>query len=180
MVLIIKSIELGLMAEHLTAHKGILTKLNNYYCIAQEPELKKIIHDQFIIMQNHVIVMLMLIDPEINASITVADLQKYQPVEFNCNESRLLLKDKDIALEGKNTAKSMSEDNYMSALRMETPNIRHIHIHMALQQATLQERYSNLIKRKKWIDMPNATLSEQKRILSHFKAMYQLTNYAQR
>ncbi|MFS0888833.1 spore coat protein [Peribacillus frigoritolerans] len=172
--MIIKSIELGLMAEHLTAHKGILAKLHNYYCSAHNPELKQIIHDQFIIMRNHVGVMLMLIDPEINERVTVGELKKVQPIEFICREKGFPMRDRDIALEGRSTAKSMSEDNYLSALRMETLNIRHIHIQMAIQQTALQERYGNLIKKKRWADIPDASLGEQEKTLSLFKEMYNI------
>lgn len=55
--------DLGLMAEHLTAHKGIINKLEVYHEKVTNSKLKEIIALQTDMMRVHVKVMLALINP---------------------------------------------------------------------------------------------------------------------
>jgi hypothetical protein len=62
---ILKSIDLSLMVEHLNIHKGVLARLESAFCTVERHFLKQIIYEQIVIMRNHVKVMLLLIDFQI-------------------------------------------------------------------------------------------------------------------
>lgn len=172
--MILKAIDLGLMAEHLTIHKGVLGKLKLYYCLVQNPNLKQVIYEQLVIMRNHVHVMLMLIDPEQNKEVTVSALNQVQPITINCKAYSNHMGDKSIALEAQHTAMSMAHDNFSSALKMKADNVRDIHLHMALQQVRLQERYTSFINEMGWGYSPDISLEEQKNTLKMFKKMFDI------
>lgn len=173
-IMILKSIDLGLMAEHLTAHKGIISKLRLYYCSVGNPTLKQIIYEQFLIMRNHVRVMLMLMDPARNETVSISALTEIQPVEIKCKPFSSYMSDKSIALEAHNTAKSMALDNFSSALRMKTSNVRDIHIQMALQQVKLQEKYTEFIHKMGDDHAPSASFEEQKNTMAEFLRMFHM------
>jgi hypothetical protein len=172
--MILKSIDLSLMAEHLMTHKGLLNKLEAFYCTVQENTLKQIIYEQYLLMRNHVKVMISLMDPEQNEKITVSSLNQIDPVEIQCPKENLLMNEQTVALELRNTAKTMAHDNFSSALRMKAPNVRNIHIHMALQQTVLQDRYNHFIKEKMWEVTPESLLQQQKDTLQSFKAVFHI------
>ncbi|MDA7027714.1 hypothetical protein PJ311_14095 [Bacillus sp. CLL-7-23] len=48
--------------------------------------------------------------------------------------------DKANALEARATAKSMTTENFFSALMTKNLNVRHAHLQMTLQQALFQEK----------------------------------------
>ncbi|WP_456279259.1 hypothetical protein [Bacillus sp. AK128] len=173
--MILKAIDLSLMSEHLSVHKGVLPKLKTYYCHTKDPQLKQTIYEQFVIMKNHVKVMLSLIDDRINETITVASLNDIEPVTINCNPSTIEMSEEEIALELRNTAKTMAHDNLSSALRMKADNVRDIHLHMAFQQFILQHRYNQVVKRLQQLEVaPDSSLEEQRKILNNFKRIYNL------
>lgn len=172
--MILKAIDLGLMSEHLTAHKGILSKLQTYYCSVNNPTLKQIIYEQFLVMRNHVQIMLMLIDPKMNEQVTVNALKQVQPVEIPCKSIEMIMGEKEIAIEGHHTAMSMASDNFSSALRMKAANVREIHLHMALQQVHLQDRYDEFLKSMGWKHAPDSTLEEQVETINVFKDLYHI------
>jgi len=170
--MILKSIDLSLMVEHLTIHKGVLARLESAYCTAQSHILKQIIYEQFVIMRNHVKVMLLLIDPNQNEKITVAALNNLEPVAIQCSENQGANKDINLALELRNTAKTMAHGNFSSALRMKADNVRNIHFHMASQQASLQHRYNHFIGQNMTDVAPKSSLQEQLNTLELLKQMY--------
>jgi hypothetical protein len=170
----LKAIDLGLMAEHLDVHKGVIKKLKSYFCSSKNPTLRQIIYEQILIMSNHVGVMLNLIDPTINETVTVSALNQLQHIEIPCRELIHHVSDKTISLEGSHIAKTMSQGNYNSALRMKTHNVKDIHLQMAFQQFRLQERYENFIKGMGWSHEPNVTLEEQNKTVKNYKDMYHL------
>jgi spore coat protein CotF len=170
--MIIKAIDLGLMSEHLMVHKGVLGKLQLYFCLAEDERLKQILYEQAVVMKNHVNVMIRLIDPTTNESVTAADLQELEPLEMVCNHTAGSMSDQEVALEARNTAKSMAGTNFSSALEMKTPNVRRIHIQMALQQTGLQDRYSELIKEKGWEYVPDSNRREQEEAVRRFKELF--------
>ena len=171
-IVILKSIDLSLIAEHLTAHKGVLNKLESYYCAVQNTTLKQIIYEQYLIMWNHVKVMMLLMDPEINEEITAAFLNKVEPVAIQCQGECFIMKEQNIALELGNTAKTMAHANFSSALMMKAHNVRDIHIHMALQQSMLQHRYNEFSKETMMEIAPKSSLKEQTNTLKSFKRMF--------
>lgn len=172
--MILKAIDLGLMSEHLTTHKGVLNKLQSYYCTVKNPALNQIIYDQYIIMRNHVQVMLMLMDPKINEQVSVSALFQIQPVEIPCQPLSIQMGQKEITIEARNTAMSMATDNFSSAIRMKAHNVRDIHIQMALQQVKIQERYSEFMKSMGWEYAPDSSLEEQVKALQFFKHLFHI------
>jgi hypothetical protein len=171
---ILKAIDLALMSEHLTVHKGILHKLQTYYCYVKDPNLKQIIYEQFIIMRNHVQVMLALMDPKLNEQITIAALNQIQPVDIPCQQVSIPMGEQEITLELQHTAKTMASDNFSSALRMKAGNIRDIHVQMALQQVQIKEKYSDIINKMGWGYVPESSMEEQLKTLEKFKEFYHI------
>jgi hypothetical protein len=170
--MILKSIDLSLMVEHLNTHKGVIARLESAFCTVQSHKLKQIIYEQLIIMRNHVKVMLLLIDPNSNDKITVADLNKVEPATIQCSDSKLTNNDKNIALELRNTSMTMAHGNFSSALRMKTENVRDIHFHMALQQVSLQQRYTHYIEQNMKEVSPESSLQEQLNTLHLLNQMF--------
>jgi hypothetical protein len=161
------------MAEHLNVHKGQLRKLANYYCAVKDSELREIIYNQYLVMKNHVKVMLLLMDPNQNESITAESLKKVVPTDIPCQGSNIM-SEQEIAIEGKNTAKTMAHDNFSSALMMKAHNVRDIHVHMALQQTMIQERYNKFIEKHKYDVSPSTTTQTQVGTMQEFKKMYNI------
>lgn len=171
--MILKAIDLGLMSEHLTTHKGVLNKLQLYYCTVRNPALKEIIFEQLMIMRNHVQIMLMLLDPKINERVSVTALQQIEVVEIPCQQQfSIHIGEKEIAIEAHQTAMSMASDNFASALRMKAQNVRDIHVHMALQQVKIQEKYSEVMKSNGWEQAPDSSFEEQIKTLQMFKNLF--------
>ncbi|UOQ93983.1 spore coat protein [Halobacillus shinanisalinarum] len=163
--------DLGLMAEHLSTHEGMLNKLKYYHTEVTNTELKQIIDLQIEVMRTHVKVMLMLINPYQNEYVEVPPLEFYTGNQYRREEAwgRNTLNNKSIALEARAGAKSMADNNFVSALMMKDPNVRHAHIEMALQQAAFQERYGELIKRMGWAFVPHVSVQDQINTYQHFQ-----------
>ncbi|MDF0728111.1 hypothetical protein PY093_15685 [Cytobacillus sp. S13-E01] len=157
------AIDVGLMDEHLTTHEGIINKLKYYHSIVNHPDLKHIINLQIIVMQDHVRVMLGLLDPNRNQWITLSPIDlsdgHNQHIEKG-NTSNTSLH-KPIAIEARSTAKFMANSNFTSALMMKDPNVKHIHFEMAIQQATLERNYNDFIKKMGWEHPPKVTKETQ-------------------
>lgn len=172
--MILKSIDLSLMAEHLMIHKGVLSRLESAYCTVHSNELKQIIYEQIVIMRNHVKVMLLLMDPNQNEHVTVAALNELDPVSIKCQNQNTQSKEKNIAIELKNTAKTMANANFSSALRMKAQNVRDIHINMALQQATIQHRYHLFLEQNMKEVAPESSIQEQLNTMNSIKKMFNI------
>ncbi|SEM14790.1 hypothetical protein SAMN05192533_101206 [Mesobacillus persicus] len=170
--MILKSIDLSLMAEHLMIHKGVLARLESAFCSVHSNELKQIIYEQIVIMRNHVKVMLLLMDPNQNELVTVAALNELDPVSIKCQDQNAHPKEKNVAIELKNTAKTMANDNFNSALRMKAQNVRDIHINMALQQASLQRRYHHFLEQNMKEVSPESSIQEQVNTMNSIKNMF--------
>jgi hypothetical protein len=102
--------------------------------LSKKTVLKQTIYEQFLIIRNHMQVMLKLMDPEHNENVSVLALNQVEPVDIPCPEPILRVGDKNILLEAHNTAKSMALDNFSSALKVKATNVKSIHVQMALQQ----------------------------------------------
>ena len=137
--MILKMIDLSSMAEHLTVHKAQLDKLATYICSIQNPEIKQAATEQYMIMQNHVKIMIALMDPVQNESIGTNDLHKWEPVQIKCQQSTIAMSEENRLKELATSAETVSNENFNSGLRMKAENVRHIH--MALQQMTILDRY---------------------------------------
>lgn len=165
------AVDLGLMAEHLPTHEGILNKLKHYLAKVTNADLKDIISLQISVMRAHVKVMLLLINPYQNGYVAVPPLEAYSGNHYFKEEAwgQDPSKNKSIALEARATAKCMANDNFISALMMKNPNVKHAHIEMALQQAFLQERYSQFIQRMGWEFVPHVSVQDQINTYQHFQ-----------
>ncbi|WP_188206981.1 hypothetical protein [Alkalibacillus aidingensis] len=156
------AIDLGLMAEHLSAHEGVINKLKAYKGTVTNKRLRDIIELQETTMRMHVWIMLGLINPEYNNYIEVPPLnapfvRHYSEKEGYENTTN----NKWIALEAHNTAKNMSNENYKSALMMQDTNVKNAHIEMALQQYQIKEKYAEIIKEMGWEFTPHTSEQEQ-------------------
>jgi hypothetical protein len=168
--LALPAIDLGLMAEHLATHEGVINKLEHYYTEVQHPHLKQIIHQQIMVMRTHVHVMLMLLRPNQEDFIHLPAIENHSVLPFHHEEHRhMIIQDKDIALEARATANFMANNNFMSALMMKKENDKHAHIEMALQQETLEKRYGEFIKKMDWEYTPMASVQEQLETIKHYQ-----------
>ncbi|WP_047986555.1 spore coat protein [Ornithinibacillus californiensis] len=168
------AVDLGLMAEHLSAHQGAIQKLHVYEHNVSIPELRETLQLQRNVMEAHVKVMLELINPNTNTNVEVPNLEqvKQKMMQTESNTKNKNKNDKWIALEAHNTAKSMSNQNYMSALMMKNKNVRDVHVEMALQQLSILERYDMIINNKGWTFTPKATYEEQLETYNQFLNQY--------
>src|SRR5699024_3135295 len=155
------AIDLGLMAEHLAAHEGVINKLKLYQTEVINATLKEIVVLHANVMSNHVRVMLALINPYQNEYVELAPLSEHmQHYNLMAEEQGANSMDKWIALEGHTTAQSMSNENYVSALMMQNQHVRTIHVHMALQQLEIQDKYEELLEKVGWVFTPHASAHE--------------------
>src|SRR5699024_660269 len=151
------AIDLGLMAEHLAAHEGIINKLELYQTKVINASLKEIISLQINVMREHARVMLALINPHQNEYVKLKPLNEHvRHYNLQAEDHRTKQMDKWIALEAQDTAKSMSNENYASALMMQNQHVSTIHVQMALQQLEIKNKYSELIEKMGWVFTPFA------------------------
>jgi hypothetical protein len=137
------AVDLGIMAEHLATHEGMINKLKLYYTKVANPVLKNLLYTHINVLRNHVRIMLVFINPNQKEPI---HLHGMEDVNLTSVYGDFTEQEKDIALELRATAKMMSSANFMSALMMKDPNVKHVHIEMALQDVKLQSMYSEIIK----------------------------------
>ncbi|ASK61306.1 hypothetical protein CFK37_03490 [Virgibacillus phasianinus] len=165
--------DLGIMAEHLSAHEGVINKLEVYQANVSNTVLKEILVLQTTMMRAHVRIMLAFINPYNSGYIEVPELNDL----LNAN-SHKGMEDKEtndntkwIALEAHTTAKCLSNENYVSALMMKDKNVRNAHVEMALQQLTVQEKYTAFIKNMGWAFVPHVSVEDQVNTYQHFQYM---------
>ncbi|MFZ3579927.1 hypothetical protein [Virgibacillus sp. DJP39] len=172
--MILKMIDLSLMAEHLPVHKAEMDKLASYICSIQDPEIKKVATEQYMIMQNHVKVMVALMDPVQNETIGINYLNNWEPVQLNCQQFSLGMSQENILTELKTFTETMANKNFNSGLRMKAENVRNIHIHMALQQVMVLNRYIILTDKFIKDTAPESSRKEQEATMQTFKNMFNL------
>jgi hypothetical protein len=137
------AVDIGIMAEHLSSHEGVINKLKMYYGSVNNPVLRKLLNLNINTLRNHVVVMLALIDPERNKEVHLPDMESYH---LHISEGKLTKLDKDIALEARAAAKLMGSNNFNSALMMKDINVKNIHLQMSYQDITMQMLYDNFLK----------------------------------
>lgn len=137
------AVDLGIMAEHLSTHEGVINKLKMYDTSADNAILKDLIRLHMNILRNHVTAMLGLINPDQDEEIRLPEIDK-----FHFDMGTVILSDfeKDLARECKATAKLMGSDNFNSALMMKDANVKNVHLQMAYQNITMQMLYDHLLK----------------------------------
>ncbi|EQB36720.1 MULTISPECIES: hypothetical protein [Virgibacillus] len=169
-------IDLGLMTEHLTAHKGALHKLQDYNNLATDQILKDILVMQSSVLYNHVLVMLALINPYQTQLVELPPLPSEADVISQklhaMSPTALNETNQWIAMESHTSAKNMSNTNYLSALMMKNDNVRHIHVQMALQQLTIQDNYEEYMRQMGWSFFPVASFEEQLKSYNYFLQLF--------
>ncbi|MRH44651.1 hypothetical protein GH741_18555 [Aquibacillus halophilus] len=163
------AIDVSLMNEHLSAHKGIINQLTNYHTKIKVPVLNQVIKDQIIVMSDHVRVMLLLLDPDRKKWVTLATTNpKFEATQFsNLDPHNSQLKTLTSHL--RTTSMHMAGDNYNSALRMKDENVSHVHFQMAMQQASFQNIYSYIMKQMGWVYTPEATREVQLKMIKQYE-----------
>ncbi|ASN04807.1 hypothetical protein [Virgibacillus necropolis] len=167
------AVDLGIMAEHLSAHKGVINKLEVYQANVTNTVLKDIIILQTNMMRAHVRIMLAFINPDDSGYIEVPDLNDYLRTNNHkgMKEQGSNVNNQWIALEAHTTAKCMSNENYFSALMMKDQNVRNAHVEMALQQLAVQEKYAAFIQEKGWTFVPHVSAHDQVNTYQYFQHM---------
>ncbi|MEN1970116.1 hypothetical protein WMZ97_18850 [Lentibacillus sp. N15] len=143
------AVDLGIMAEHITAHIGAINKLELYQDKVTINKLKEIIQLQANTMRVHVNTMLALINPYHHGDIELPSLDTINAVRSHISNHMAYRGETDnkwITLEAHTTAEFMSNDNYSSALMMKDQNVRHIHVEMGLQQFQIMEMYTTFME----------------------------------
>jgi spore coat protein CotF len=129
--------------------------------------LGQIIAEQIRVMHNHVKVMIQLINPNQHGPVDLPPVNHLN-IEVHPNSLNQPIC-KDIAVEARATAQFMGTENFVSAMEMKVPTVKHIHINMALQQAQIADFYNELIRKKGWEHPPVASPQEQARIVQQFE-----------
>ena len=165
------AVDLGLMTEHLTAHEGVINKLELYQTKVINASLKEIMVSHINVMQDHVRVMLSLINPYQNEYVELSPINGHLELYYVqiAGEQNINSQDKWITLDGHTTAKNMSNNNYISALMMQDPYVRNIHVKMALQQFEMLEIYNEFITKMGWTFTPVVSIQEQLNTFQHYE-----------
>lgn len=162
--------DLGIMAEHLATHEGMINKFKLYYQKVQNPTLKALIDIQIKVLRLHVQTMLAFIDPNKKGPIHLHNI--FNDYQFTGLQNNISEEEKDILLEARATAKLMAMNNFNSALMMKEQNVSHVHIEMAMQERYMQHFYNEMIKQidgdytpKSSIEMQYLTLQKYAHVL---------------
>lgn len=159
-ILMLKTVDVGLMANHLSVHNAIIKKLELYTSSTQNQQLIILIEQQIGLMKNHVSVMNNLLIPNQNTQVSLPPIPQMTS-HSHANYSSIGLEDKAIAIDAYFTAIAMANGNFTSALNMKDPQVKNIHIEMALQQTQIADQISMLAEQNGWMSHPNATAMEQ-------------------
>ncbi|MBP3952884.1 hypothetical protein [Bacillus suaedae] len=183
----LKTVDVGLMANHLSSHQGVIRRLELYTKLTKNQQLNQIFNQQIGAMKNHVQVMNMLLNPhQTNQQITVPpipqngmQMQQPQPTPADID-----ITDRDMALDAHFTATAMANDNFVSASSMKNIQVKHLHIEMAMQQFQLAEQHERLAEQMGWMTHPVATTTEQQQAISQmppqgFQPYRQMANNGQ-
>ena len=158
--------DLGIMAEHLPTHEGVISKLKIFNEIVKNPELKKLIQSNIQMLWDHVKVMLELINPDHKGEVKLAELPDLQ---VNVEMVKLSEQEKDIVLETRAVSKLMGSDNFNSALMMKDLNVKNIHIQMAYQDIRMQMLYNMVVEKVNGDFTPRVTEAMQSKTHEKYK-----------
>ncbi|MBT2637046.1 hypothetical protein [Bacillus sp. ISL-39] len=158
--------DLGIMAEHLPTHEGVISKLKIFYEIVDNQELKKLLQLNTQMLMEHVSVMLKLIDPDNKEEVKLAEMPDLQ---INMKSIKLSEQEKDIVLETRAVSKLMGSDNFNSALMMKDMNVKNIHIQMAYQDVRMQMLYNMIVEHVDADFTPRVTEAMQSKTYDKYK-----------
>lgn len=158
-----KTIDVGLMANHLSAHQGVISRVKVYMQNANDERLASILQIQMTTLKNHVVVMNELLDPSKNNQSV--NLPPVPPIvnfyREAINRVNLGITDKDMLLDAHFTATALANNNFISANNMKDSRVKQLHIEMGLQQSNIAEQYHMLGKQLGWMSHPDAIVDEQ-------------------
>lgn len=168
--MLLPATDMGLIAEHLSAHDGLIAKIKMHEKKVESDELKYILNKKLDVLRSHVRLMMGMLDPaksDFEEFPTLDELPSgNQSVGKVKNGSQL---DKHIALETKKAAESMALDNLVSALKMKDPKVKHAHVQFALQEIEIVKDVTEILKEMGAEITPLGTEEEQQKILKHFE-----------
>lgn len=156
----LKTIDVGLMANHLSVHNALIKKLELYASGTKNQQLIMLLEQHAGLMKNHVNVMNNLLNPDNLNQVSLPPIPHVTSHNHNTYSS-LGLEDKDIATDAQITAMAMANNNFTSALNMKNPQVKKIHVEMALQQSQIAEQIGMLAQQNGWMSHPNASTTEQ-------------------
>ena len=161
----LKTIDVGLMANHIPTHKGIIKRLEIYANNSLEPQLTAILNKQITIMENHVKVMNQLLNQTPN--VVLPPIPQNIPINSNRSmNSNTGMEDRAIALDSHFTATAMANENFLSATNMKNPQVKRLHVEMALQQLEISNQHEMLAQQLGWMSHPNASDMERNAAMS--------------
>lgn len=166
----IKTVDVGLMANHLSAHKSIIKRLELYTTRIQNTQILSILNQQIMMMKNHVQVMNQLLDPK-QSTVNLPPIPSNSGTFSNQIASNYEMSEKDISIDAHFTASAMAKENFNSSENMKNKQVKKLHSAMALQQATIAEMYEDLMSQMGWINQPNASVTEQTSIIMHLNTI---------
>lgn len=158
--------DLGIMAEHLPAHEGTISKLMIFKDIVDNQELKKLIQINIEMLRDHVRAMLELIDPNRKREVMLAEISDIQISTENLNLSE---QEKEIVFETRSVSKLMGSNNFNSALMMKDMDVKNIHIQMAYQDVRMQVLYNMVVEHVNGDFTPRVTEAMQSKTYEKYK-----------
>ncbi|MFC4321609.1 hypothetical protein [Litchfieldia salsa] len=162
-----KIIDVGLMANHIPAHKGIISRLELYSQSVSNGQLLTIFQKQIGMMKNHVQVMNQLLNPNQQLQVAVPPIPNNSTGYYNQPKGNIGIEEKDMLFDAHFTAVSMANENFMSASNMKAPLVKRAHIEMGLQQNDIANQFEMLAEQLGWsTNHPNATVMEQNQVMS--------------
>ncbi|WP_186576721.1 spore coat protein [Aquibacillus kalidii] len=166
--MVLPIIDVGLMNEHLTAHQGIIYRFRNYEKLVKDPFLQKVLAEHIIVLQDHVRVMLELLEPDQTGWVALAtgnpDVDPGLISDQHAGDTNV----KALVTDLMSTSKHMAKSNYGSALEMANPNVKHVHFQMAMQEASFQNHYAHFMKHKGWAFAPKSSAEVQLKTIEKY------------
>lgn len=162
--MILPAVDLGLMAEHIEAHEGVINRIKIYETMVRNKKLQRLLSVHKRMLRNHVITMLALINPDRQTEVQLPEMELLTMVGTHELEKF----EKEILLDAMSTAKLMGGDNFNSSLMMKNINVKNIHMQMSYQDVSVQMIYEQLLEAVEGDFLPMASIEEQRKTLKHF------------
>lgn len=159
------AVDLGIMAEHLSTHEGVINRLKLYNKMIKNDMLKNLVEMHLEMLRTHVTTMLALIEADRTEKVHLPELGS---INWDADVGTLVEYEKDIALDTRSTTKLMGSDNYNSALMMKDPSVKNIHLKMSYQNISLQVMYDHLLKLAHGEFIPRVSKEMQQMTLQHY------------
>lgn len=159
--MMIKQVDVGLMANHLAAHNPVIKRLEMYSTQTNNESILTILNKQIGIMRNHVQVMNLLLDP----NQKVVNLPPIPDETTNDNQTSPIpnfqMGDKDLVMDAHFTSSAMAKENFNSSENMKNPQVKEMHREMAMQQSTITAWYEQIMEQMGWTNQPTASTKDQ-------------------